>query len=152
MDKLGDFLDGIGMQHFLHYLMNFDPTSVGFTWRAVMDAPETKAKRKQIEMSTEVSDEFFLELLRFGRFAEVPPQLEDFLISWPLHEKDEEGYFLVRSQTLKSAFSAYCKYHEGSSAKFSRQKFGALFERYLSNKMSLTDMSKSVYVGGRTER
>lgn len=147
------FRDERGVQKFLYYLLNFKPEDYGWTWDDLMDAPDTEFKRAQIEMSLSTAEMFFVELLKNGRLADTPSSIfMEGRVSWPLDLPNDEADFLIDPLVLQSAFTAYLRYHGGSSAKYDRGKFTSLFKKYIGRGKTPTEFSKPVRLPGMSKQ
>jgi len=133
--RMRNWLDAGGAEKFMHFLVNWNPEDVGLTWGSLLDAPTSELKRRQAEMSYDVSDTFFVELVKYGRITDTPSSIfMDSRVAWPVkvdpvQNGGSDGYIL-RADTIRSAFETYLKHHMGSSARFERSRFLALFMRY----------------------
>jgi len=130
--NMRNWLDDGGAEKFMNFLLNWNPEDVGLTWNSLLDAPTSELKRRQAEMSYDVSDMFFLELLRYGRITDTPSSVfMEARVAWPLKGEDGSDTLSVKTESLRGAYEAYIRYHMGSGARFERGKFNTLFNRYI---------------------
>lgn len=151
--KLDAWMQDGGAEKFMHFLMNFKPADYGLTWRDLQTAPSTEAKRLQAEASRDTGDDFFVELLKYGRITDTPSTaFTGPKISWPLTAEDaSKPAFVMKPETFRQAFDDYLRYHNGASgAKFERNQFNTKFNKYFGSLPK--DITKNVRVEGGVTR
>ncbi|MFM7012588.1 MAG: primase-helicase family protein [Betaproteobacteria bacterium] len=117
-----------GCAYFLQYLLDFKPEDYGLKWSDLKDAYETEFKEKQIEYSRECSEQFFTELLRYGRIVEVSASdLDNKNISWGLTDDKVS----IHLPTVRQMFDNYLSKFMGTTMKYERSRFTSLFEQYM---------------------
>jgi hypothetical protein len=151
--KMRQWLEKGGAEIFMNFLLKWDPEKVGLTWNALLDAPTSELKREQAEMSHDVSDLFFLELLRYGRITDTPSSVFiDARVAWPLQAggDSEKDSLVVNAESFRTAFEAYVRYHMGGSARFERGKYAAMFNRYIGS--PIETLTRVKRLGGKFQR
>lgn len=147
--KLADWMENGGDEYFMHFLMNFDPKKYGMTWGDLHQAPMTDAKMLQAEASREPCDEFFIELLKYGRLTDCPSSaFTGPKPTWPLKDDGEKPAMMMKLESFRQAYDDYLRYHGGSSAKYDRKQFGLMFGKYIGRGKLPTDFTKPVRQDG----
>lgn len=130
--KLAGWMENGGAEYFMDYLMNFKPEDHGLTWSDMEKPPLTAAKHAQADMSQDASDEFFREILRYGRITDVPTNtFTGVKVSWPLRAEEDKKYaFAIKPESFRQAYDEYLRYKNNGGSKYDSNKFQSLFMRY----------------------
>lgn len=149
--------EGGGPAHLLHYLMNWNPETVGLNWQSLNTPPVTDAKAEQIEMSRDPGDQFFVDLIRYGRIAGVPPGVfTQGKITWPLDypasDLGEDSQFIISTTRFNQCFDEFLLYRSPHTARYDRNHFPSLFSVYIGKGKTMRQASIVKRVGGRATR
>lgn len=151
--KLAEWMENGGTEYFMEYLMSFKPEDHKLSWYDMEKAPNTAAKMAQAAMSTDIPEDFFLDLLRYGRLMSVPSSaLTGPKISWPLRAEEGKAHaFMMKPESFKQAYDDYLRHRASNSAKYDSNKFQLYFSRYFgSNTRPFRDFCKTARVGDGT--
>lgn len=132
-DAMREYLEGEGANHFLHMLMNWNPEAVGLSWSQLMKPPMTAAKMGQVSQSASHAQQFFIELLTYGKFALTPNDVfKNGGVSWPLNASGEDGIALpIESTRLQACFEDYLRYKSRGGPVYEEKAFRTTFEKFL---------------------
>ena len=116
-------------------------------WQHLFTPPETKQKVMQKQQSQGAEEDFFIELLQYGRLTSLSldvltQQPKTFM--WPYKANAsvsaQEGFVSwydngdmwinMNKTEIRNIFNAYVKFHAPSQAPYSRNQFAALWDRY----------------------
>lgn len=150
-DALSTWMEANGAAYFMDYLMNFKPSDHGMKWEDLEKAPMTAAKAAQAAMSTDAAEDFFLDILRYGRITSVPTNIfSGPKVSWPLRAEDGKKYaFIMKPENFKLAYEEYLRHRNGGAAKFDSNKFQRLFTRFFgANTREYRDFIKTTRIEG----
>lgn len=157
-------LDG-GARLFMSYLMEwkFNETNKQFFpewegdahgehctgWRQLFKTPNTRYKDSQKKQSLKAADDFFIEMLTYGRIVSLPDHLlmeQPRTFWWPYqididtptvggpessHKNSNGTLWLKMSKTdIRNLFNAYVRHFDASGMRWSRNQFGDLWDKY----------------------
>lgn len=166
---LKEWFDNGGARMFMSYLMDWkfcDANKHHFPkwkgdahgpkcsgWQHLFLPPNTRHKESQKGQSRGAEEEFFVELLQFGRLTSLPDHVlmeQPRTMWWPYHIDTQtstvgnnstwtkvhpgttDAYLWLKlSKTdVRNVFNAYVRHHDTSQARFTRNQFGDLWDRY----------------------
>jgi hypothetical protein len=146
-EALSKWCEKDGKRFFLQYLLDFKPEDVGLDWACLKTAPQTAAKRDQIEMSVENADSFFIDILKNGRITASDHFMEGQNVSWSLTEESA-----INPKTLQTCYNMFLQRTGGMNGRYDRAKYLALAKKYLTGGVSFSEFEHTGWAEGRSVR